>query len=319
MKQIKITPILKLKILDRNAIELIKILNKDKNFIPTGASKQELKDKLNSLKEIKHSLNTLKISPILSIIEGQSGKKENYASSYETATKEIEEIKLFFGEKITDTSYLEKNKSQLASAVSNIIEHKFKDYKEFIKHPMTEYSQKKSPEQIYKEISNLTILAEKYEIPLKHPVFIAAFALLHQNPIAREIIKPKDKYKTNNELLEHDSYNPCSDLLIISRLGLINRLFNKIHKSKKIDIEFISNDENLKKFINWFNIEDNYSLKEEIKISFSDNFPKDLDFLLFLSDPDQYLKELKLKNNPNPRKKRIQSTDDGSSQHRAET
>lgn len=319
MKPIKITPILKLKILDRNAIDLIKILNKDENFNPIGVSKQELKNKLISLKNEKYFLNNLKISPILSIIEGQSAKKENYALAYETSKKEIEEVKIFFGKKITDTLFLEIYKSQLASAVSNTIEQKFDDYIEFIKYPMAEYSQKKSSEQIYKEIPILTSLAEKYKIPLEHPVFIAAFALLHQNQIAKEIIKPKEKYKTNNKLLEKDSYNPCSDLLIISRLGFINRLFNKNHKLTKIDIEFISNDENLKKFINWFNIEDNYSLNEQIKISISDNFPKDLDFLLFLSDRDQYLKELKLKNNPTPRKKRIQSTDDGSLQHSVET
>lgn len=260
----------RVKILDRNAISLIKDLNNNIDITTNSDSKELLKKELIKLKNTNYILDKITITPLLSILEGQTAKKENYQEAEKTIEREANQLKIFFGTKKTDSEFLKLHKRKLASAIADIVEVEFENYLQFIKYPMCRYFQPLAHDDIIKEQEIIYEKAKIHNLSIQHPIFIATFALIHGSQVAREVIKPKKKYNDDENLLYKKSYNVCSDLLVPSRINLIDKKILNSRKTINYEINFVTNDEYLKIFLKWFIYESPFNYR------FSPSFPEEI-------------------------------------------
>lgn len=200
---------LRLILLDRNAVACVKA---------SVAGKIQPEDRLAELRRLDKRRNT--ISPILSIIEGQSGRRESNLELQKTIQKESKAVSDFFKRARTDSGYLESNIDLFAEVFSAHIEHSWDGYVSFVTEAQKHIFQPVAQIQRLSVEGRLITLAEKHRVSLKHPVFLVTLAVLYGSDAARRVLKPKPEYKTE-EKRSRAAHNVVSDLIVISRIGLI--------------------------------------------------------------------------------------------------
>lgn len=201
--------VLRLILLDRNAVACVK---------GSVAGKDQPQDRLAELRGLDKRRNT--ISPILSIIEGQSGRRENNLELQNTIEKESKAVGEFFKRARTDSGYFESNIASFAEVFSAHTEHSWDSYLSFVLEAQEHIFQPVAPNQRLTVEGQLIAVAEKHRVALKHPVFLISIAVLYGSEAARRVLKPKPEYKSQEERLKA-AHNVVSDLIVISRIGLI--------------------------------------------------------------------------------------------------
>lgn len=198
-------------LLDRNAVDAVK----------RCVSGVHLEDgKRQQLKKLDRYRNF--ISPILSAIEGQSGRRETEEEIKATLTKEARAVGRFFSRARTDSEYFlsEDNANNFSSVFGNHIEHSWGNYISFLKSVFPLLFQPVSRSRLISVEGELFDLAHRNNVQYSHPVFIVSLATLYGHRGAQRVLKAKSAYDTEEEL-DRAAYNAVSDLIVISRMGNI--------------------------------------------------------------------------------------------------
>jgi len=199
-------------LLDRNIISIIKE--------SVAGVKQTRKDKLTALANLrKIDKKSSVVSPMLSIIEGQSGRKESSPEVKNTLLKETEAISLFFKNAKVDSKFLTDNSEQVCFALSQDIEEKWNDYDSFLKESNNFIFQPVSSKNKIAYEANIISLAKKHSINCGHLVVMICLSCLYGCDTAKKVLKPKKVKKSN--------YNSLSDIQLLSRVNRVNALIGK--------------------------------------------------------------------------------------------
>jgi len=256
-------------LLDRNAVIAVK-----KNI---NGEEVEIKRlcELRKLDKQRHF-----ISPILSMIEGQSGRRESTQELESTLEKESEAIGSFFKRARTDTAFFKntKNSRAFSDIFSNHIEHAWEHYISFIKNVQISLYQPVSPRERLNVENLLFALAEEHEVQVSHPVLLVALAVLYGHKGARKVMEPKPNYKTT-DLEQEAAYNVVSDLIVISRLGQIRLVMSEGERNYSY-VKFFTFDKGLSSVLKAIKINSEKSLSSggvSLKISCHRSLFPDLD------------------------------------------
>mgnify|MGYP006910069997 CR=1 FL=1 len=208
---------LKLVLLDRNAVDAIK-------RCVSGEYVENCKRR--QLESLDRSRNT--ISPILSIIEGQSGRRESEEEIKLTLKKEAAAIRRFFKRARTDTHYFlsEEQIDNFSKTFGNNIEYAWDSYTDFIKSVFPLLYQPVSPTKPHDIENQLFELAAKHYVQISHPVLVVSLATLYGHEGARKTLKAKKEYETQDKL-DRAAYNVVCDIMSISRIGSIKAAMSK--------------------------------------------------------------------------------------------
>jgi hypothetical protein len=242
----------RLVLLDRNAVIAVK----------KSVSGQIVEtQRLSELRKLDKQRNF--ISPILSMIEGQSGRRESTLELESTLEKESEAIGSFFKRARTDTAFFKstENSRAFSDIFSNHIEHAWDCYISFIKDVQIHLYQPVSPIERLNVENRLFALAKEHGVQVLHPVLLVALAVLYGHKGARKVIKPKPNYKTT-DLEQQAAYNVVSDLIVISRIGQIRLVMSKGERNYSY-VKFFTFDKGLSSVINAIKINSEEYLSEE--------------------------------------------------------
>ncbi|MDD5123391.1 hypothetical protein [Methylovulum sp.] len=224
--------------LDRNAISCIK-----ENL----AGKKPDPEMLKRLRKLRQfDKESFIVSPMLSIIEGQIGKREDEEQKLNTIKVESAAVSDFFLHARTDSGFIEVAANEIANIFSENIEGNWVGYIDFLKviQEMLYQSISKANRPKYK--SDILQLAKKNNIPLAHPIVICCLAVLYGNNDVRSILKPKKNIAEDSK--NKAAYNALNDILLISRLGHIQAVFNK-YGNGRVVVEFLTFDKGLEFFL----------------------------------------------------------------------
>lgn len=234
---------LRLILLDRNAVDTVKRCVSGGNVDISRRRQLEGLDKARNF-----------VSPILSIIEGQSGKRETEEAIRATLKKEAEAVGAFFKRAHTDSDYFLSGHraGDFADAFGNNIEHSWERYISFVIeiHPLL-YQPISSRSKCTVE-DQLFGLARKHGVQVSHPVFWVSLAVLYGHDGARKTLKPKAVYDSV-EQEERAAYNVVSDLIVISRIGMIRSVFRD-HEKRFGFVKFFTFDKGLSSVLNFTKI-----------------------------------------------------------------
>ncbi len=227
----------KILVLDRNVVSLIKDANSQK--------KQSSTEQVQMLRKLKtNDRKVTSITPMLSIIEGQKGRKESEEEMEETIHKEANALKVFFSKAKVDSNFLLQN----AQTTSEIFVESDKEYMTkydlFLEeiNPIILDKPKKSDRENLK--NTILDIAKKRGISAGHPVVICCLSALFGSGSSRRILKlKKDNY---------NPYNARSDLLVISRFNHIKAKAKSADKN--IKVEYLTLDKDLDKFLSMITI-----------------------------------------------------------------
>lgn len=211
---------LRLILLDRNAVDAVKRCVSG-NYVDSSRRRQ--------LEGLDKSRNF--VSPILSVIEGQSGKRETEEAIRATLKKEAEAVGAYFKRARTDSDYFlsDEGAGNFADVFGNNIEHSWERYISFVRevHPLL-YQPISSRSKCTVE-DQLFGLARKHGVQVSHPVFLVSLAVLYGHDGARKTLKPKAVYDSI-EQEKRAAYNAVSDLIVISRMGMIRSVLRDDEK-----------------------------------------------------------------------------------------
>lgn len=224
-------------ILDRNAVATIKA-----SLAGDRCDQRRLKQ----LKSIDVEGNF--VSSILSIIEGQSGRREDFEEIQKTARVECEALKSFY--KNARTDFHLKDDLNFAEVFSNNIEHNWANYLSVVGKVQQDLYQPMSEKAREQYLEVLVDHIKQNGVHLGHPVSMCCISLLYGSKQARKILKPKKNH--SKESLDRDSYNAVSDLLLISRLAHIRLVFNE--QRPELSLKLLSFDNGLRSFFNYITL-----------------------------------------------------------------
>lgn len=198
-------------LLDRNAVDAVK------RCVSGGHVDSRRRKQLRNLDNPRNI-----ISPILSAIEGQSGRKETEEEIKRTLKKEVCAVGIFFNRARTDSDFFlsEENSDYFSAVFGHNIEHSWESYISFVKAVFPLLFQPVSSKKMILVEDQLFELARRFSVKTTHPVFVMSLATLYQHEGARKVLKAKRLYDTQ-EQLERAAYNVVSDLIVISRIGNI--------------------------------------------------------------------------------------------------
>lgn len=219
--------------LDRNAISVVKD-NVAGRLVPI--------ERLARLRSIDIRRNF--VSPLLSIIEGQSGIKETQEQLRATLKKESAALSVFFKKARTDSEHLGENEDQFVEAFSGEVEKKFNDYLDLVKLAhglLVEPKNNRRPIQ-----DALLQFAKERGISPGHPVVVCCLATLYGNKNARKVLKPK--LNSTDDELDRRAYNAVSDLLVLSRIQNIYAI-QRPSDRKNTQIKLLTFDDGLNGFL----------------------------------------------------------------------
>jgi len=222
---------LKLHLLDRNAVSLIKesVAGKPSNGDHIGW--------LSQLRRLDNRKNT--VSALPSIWEGQVGRREVVHEKQKTLEKESLAVKRFYRHARTDYDFLLNDQSETSIVLSGETELDGRDYEKLI---ITTQSELYSPlnlkdANIWKD--SFIEQVRELGIALTHPVVIFCLSTLYGCLEARKVINPKGNPEKRN------SHNALTDILSISRVEFIRLRLLSLAGSKKVSVKFITFDSNL--------------------------------------------------------------------------
>jgi len=227
-------PMKKIYLLDRNVVSIIKDSNSEK---PQKGKKLELLNKIR-FRDDKRSI----FSPLLSILEGQHGRRETKEEINATIEKESKHIKTFFKHAIIDSDFLIKNNELISDLISKEREIKSDEYMSFLGYASRLIYQPLSEDTRKATLADLIKHANSLGIPLGHPVFMCCVATIFGSQEARKVVKPKKE--------KYDAHNALSDIILISRINNIKLL----KRNNEIILKFITLDHSLEKFISMVSV-----------------------------------------------------------------
>lgn len=224
----------KIYLLDRNAVSIIKDSN---------SGKPQEGDKLELLKKIKSLDNKKSVfSPLLSILEGQRGRRETKEEINETIAKESSHIGRFFKRAKTDSDFLAKNNALISELISGERELNFDGYMSFLDYARKHIYQPLSETKKHETLEDLIKRANSLGIPLGHPVVMCCAATIFGSQEARKVVKPK--------IAKYNAHNALSDIISISRINNIKSLT----RNDNIIFKLITLDAALEKFISMVSV-----------------------------------------------------------------
>lgn len=135
---------------------------------------------------------------------------------------ETEAISKIFKRARTDSDFLQKRSSEFSEIFSNNIEHKWENYISFTKEIQSILYQPISKNERNSFKLKILEISENYNIPSTHPAVICALSVLYGCEETRRILKPK--LNRTDDQRSKDAYNAMSDLIIISRLHMIQNI-----------------------------------------------------------------------------------------------
>lgn len=224
----------KIYLLDRNAVSIIKDSNCGK---PQEGKKLELLKKIKSLDNKKFIF-----SPLLSIFEGQHGRRETRDEITQTIAKESSHIGRFFKNARTDCDFLRENNLLISNLISGERELNFDGYIGFLNYAKEYIYQPLPEEKKYEVLEELVKEASHFGVPLGHPVFVCCAATIFGCSVARKVLKPKVK--------NYNAHNALSDLILISRINNIKSLM----VNDRVKFKFVTLDVALEKFISMVSV-----------------------------------------------------------------
>ena len=159
-------------LLDRNVVSLIKDSNNNKQ--QTDKNKISM---LNRLRKIDRK--TSSISPMLSIIEGQTGSAESPDKMTETIKVEALALKKFFIKASTDSYFFNINKDSISEIFVDSDNKYKKKYDLFISECSSLLIDKPKNEKKGKVRDEFIEIAKKHDVPIGHGIqyFFAAYLL----------------------------------------------------------------------------------------------------------------------------------------------
>lgn len=227
----------KILVLDRNVVSLIKDANSQK--------KQSRTEQVKMLRKLKRNdRKVISITPIISIIEGQKGRKESEQEMEETIDKEANALKDFFSNAKADNSFLLENAqstSKIFAESDSTYNAKYDSFLEEINPFLVDNPKKNGKKELKNKILDI---AKNHEIPVGHPVVICCLSALYSSKSSRGILK----FKKNN----YNPYNARSDLLVISRFNHIKAKAKSADKN--IKVKYLTLDRDLGKFLSMITI-----------------------------------------------------------------
>ncbi|MEL4440342.1 hypothetical protein [Shewanella algae] len=244
---------MKLILLDRNAVATIK-----ENLNGKSVDINRLK----TLRNLDNKKNH--ISPILSIIEGQIGKRETKEEMMLTLKKEADAISEFYRRATKDSEYLLETADSMCDVFSNHNEHKWDNYVNFLTQANPILFQNVAKHKKQESIESLLSLAKANNIYAGHPTVIICLSILFGSNEARSVLKPK------KDVENFKSYNAVSDIILISRICHIKAIFSQSKKSTLL--KFITFDEGLEFFLKSIRVLDNKIIQDggvEIEAEYS--------------------------------------------------
>ena len=264
----------KIYLLDRNVISLIKESNNHR--------RQTDNNKINMLSRLrKIDRKTSFISPILSIIEGQTGSAESPEKIKKTIEVEASALKKFFNKARVDSDFLKINKNHMSEIFYDSDNRYKKKYDSFLSESNSLLIDKPKKEKKKNVRDKLIENAQKYDVPIGHPIFFCCISALYGYIPAQKIIKPKK--------VGYNPYNARSDLLVISWLNSIEAAGIRTNLSQHvIKNEFVTMDIPLQKFLSEITVTNIKSIYGgvESRISYSKNLFPDLDQAEYLKLQD---------------------------------
>lgn len=220
--------------MDRNVVSLIKDANSQR--------KQSRPEQVQMLRQLKRNdRKVTAITPMLSIIEGQKGRKESEQEMEETIAKEANALKVFFSKAKSDNSFLLENAqstSEIFVESDSTYNTKYDSFLKDINPVLVDKPKRKDKEDLKNTILDI---AKKHEIPAGHPVVICCLSALYGSESSRRILK----FKKDN----YNSYNARSDLLVVSRFNHIKAKAKAKSADKNIKVEYLTLDKDLNKFL----------------------------------------------------------------------
>jgi len=242
--------------LDRNAVDSVK----------TAVSGSIVKaDRLQKLKALDKRTNF--ISPYLSIAEGQSGRRESKKEIEECILKEAIAVGKFFKYASTDVDFFKNQNELFSDTYSNSRETLWDNYTYFIMDSYVHIFEPVAPSKQIEIENKIFELARKYGVDIRHPLHIVVLAVLYGNKAARDVVKPKQKYQTE-ENKQKAAYNTLSDIMIIPRIGKVMSLIGKNDTSFK-SVKYFTFDKGLSLLLNAIKINSAFSSNDGTAIRIS--------------------------------------------------
>lgn len=240
--------------LDRNIISLIKEINSGKDI---SKQKQEV---LNELEKIKNDINS-RVTPIFSLIEGQTGHQENKDEINETRIKEIKELENFFGakkvERYFNSNMLDDfyNFKQSPDHINDV-----KNKEKFLKEINGLIINKLKKEVMCKKREEILRKAWEFKIDRNDPIIKVALMCLYNNETCRKIIKPKkneDEFKTYGAVLDLYHFTLFTYLSAYFKYSFKYefKYYGYCHYRIYFKMKFLTDDRSLKEFFSWFDLE----------------------------------------------------------------
>lgn len=246
-------------ILDRNVISTIKNYNLKRPID---------KDELRELRRIDKKKYL--ISPILSIMEGQIGIKENDSEVLATLHKETEAVAFFFKKAQTDTHALQHLASKAAKAFSSRTLENWEGYSQLIKFAQTHLFQPISPSKRWDMLIKLLNLAKMNGVPMVHPTLMCPLSVLYRCRESQKILKPKE---IRDEVSQKRAmYNTVCDLVAVNWIATFRA--NSLEAGHQDTYKFMTFDKGLKFFLDTITLVNASSLANITVITMT--YPKQL-------------------------------------------
>jgi hypothetical protein len=214
---------MKIFLLDRNAVSTIKRKLEGKTLLPVRDQALRVLDNPGNF-----------VSPLLSIIEGQTGSRENKQQMQNTLISETRAISSFFKYAKTDCSYLIDNIDVFSDTFSNHSVDNWDNYVAFIiKIQALLYqpiSKLKRPEYRDKILG----IASASGVMFTHPIVICALSMLYGCAPITNVFKPKPNQTDEQRLVS--AYNALNDVMVISWISIIQAIDmeDSVHGGQKI-------------------------------------------------------------------------------------
>lgn len=235
----------KLYFLDRNIIIAIKryneLIRRRRDKIPENDMKIIL-----SLKSKDKKKNMF--TPLLSIMEGTSGKEEDTEKIKTNIEKEFHELAKFFKKSYIESSLIKSNtREKFLKAITSIgHRHQICCWIQFLKETNFYLSKNICQDRKLYITNEILEIAKKYDIDKKHPIVIAALAKLYGDNTGQKILKFKQKAERKN------FYNSVMDINCLWRFLRLTGKNNISQYKYKLQFKFITGDKGLDIFFNYF-------------------------------------------------------------------
>lgn len=246
-------------ILDRNVISTIKNYNFQK---PVSTNELRALRKIDKRKYL--------ISPILSIMEGQSGIKEDDSKVLATLRKETEAVARFFKKARTDSDVLQHLSGKAATAFSSRTLENWDGYSRLIEFAQTHLFQPISPRKRWDMLTELIKAAKMNNVSMGHPTLMCPISTLYGCGASHKILKPKAK--RNEKKQNRAVYNTVCDLVAINWIATFRAASQEA--GHQDTYKFMTFDKGLKFFLNTISTASESGFSTDIIISTT--YPKQL-------------------------------------------